>query len=100
MLMLLDAALPEEDIEAIKEVIASEPVITDYHFLQTRESGSHIFISVHTVFNVSISLYDAHLIADKVEDKLKKLFEDRKVHALIHMDPYDDSEMNEIEENY
>ena len=100
VLMLLDAALPEEDIEAIKEVIASEPIITDYHYLQTRESGSHIFISVHTVFNISISLYDAHLIADNVEDKLQKLFEDKKVHTLIHMDPYDDSEMNEAEEQY
>ncbi len=100
VLMLLDAALPEEDIEAIKEVIASEPIITDYHYLQTRESGSHIFISVHTVFNISISLYDAHLIADNVEDKLRQLFKDKKVHTLIHMDPYDDSEMNEAEEQY
>ncbi len=100
VLMLLDAALPEEDIEEIKDIIKSEPVITTYHYLQTREAGSHLFISVHTVFNVSISLYDAHVIADRVEDKIRKLFEDKKVHILIHMDPYDDSEMNEIEDEY
>jgi len=100
VLMLLDAALPPEDIENIKEIIKSEPIITDYHYLQTRESGSQIFISVHAVFNVDISLYDAHLIADKVEDKIKKLFEDKKTHILIHMDPYDDSEMNKLEDRY
>jgi len=100
VLMLLDAALPEEDIEQIKEIIKSEPVITNYHYLQTRESGSHVFISVHAVFNVSISLYDAHLIADRVEAKIKDLFEDKKTHILIHMDPYDDSEINEEEEEW
>jgi len=100
ILMLLDAALPEEDIENIRKIIEVEKIITDYHYLQTRESGSHIFISVHVVFNVSISLYDAHVISDKLESKMKELFKNKKVHTLIHMDPYDDSEINEIEEAY
>ncbi len=100
ILMLLDAALEQEEIDKIIEVIQSEPVITAYHDLKTRESGSHIFVSVHTVFNVSISLYDAHLIADRVEAKIRDLFPDKKVHILIHMDPYDDSEINEAEDIY
>ena len=100
VLMLLDAAIPEEDLENIKTLLESDIGISDYHFLQTRESGSHIFISVHAVFNVSISLYDAHLIADKLEEKIKALFEDKVVHILVHMDPYDDSEMNEIENGH
>ena len=99
VLMLLDAALNQEDINAIIEVIKSEKLITDYHFLQTREAGSHIFISVHIVFNISISLYDAHLISDKIEDKIKALFKDKITHVLIHMDPYDDSEINELEDS-
>jgi len=94
VLMLLDAALSKEDIQLIIDAIKSEPLITDYHFLKTRESGSHIFISVHTVFNLDISLYDAHLIADKIEEKIKKLFPNKTVHILIHMDPYDDSTTN------
>lgn len=98
ILMLLDAALCEDDIKKIKDTLASQKETTNYHNLQTRESGSHIFISVHIVFNVSISLYDAHLVSDKLELKIKKLFKDKKVHVLIHMDPYDDSEINEIED--
>ncbi|WP_321778616.1 cation diffusion facilitator family transporter [Sulfurimonas sp.] len=100
ILMLLDAALPQEDIEKIENILAKQTDINDYHFLQTRESGSHIFISVHAVFNVSISLYDAHTIADKIELKIKNLFEDKMVHTIIHMDPYDDSEINEMEDEY
>lgn len=100
ILMLLDAALSTEDIERIEKVIESEQNITNHHYLKTRESGSHIFISYHAVFNVSISLYDAHLVADKVEAKIHALFPDKKVHILTHMDPYDDSDINEDEEKW
>ncbi|MCF6331134.1 MAG: cation diffusion facilitator family transporter [Sulfurimonas sp.] len=97
ILMLLDAALPEEEVQKIENILKNESGITDYHFLQTRESGSHIFISVHAVFNISISLYDAHLISDKLEDAMKNLFDNKIAHIIIHMDPYDDSEINEEE---
>lgn len=100
VLMLLDAALPEEDMQKIKYIIETEPQVTAYHDLKTRESGSNIFISVHAVFNVSISLYDAHAVSDRLELKLRKLFEGKKTHILIHLDPYDDSEINEVEDEY
>lgn len=100
ILMLLDAALSEDDIKKIIDIIESQPETTNYHHLQTRESGSHIFISVHIVFNISISLYDAHTVSDKLEARLKELFKDKKTHVLIHMDPYDDSEINDTEDIY
>lgn len=100
VLMLLDAALPQEDIAKIEEILQSESEIQAYHYLQTREAGSHIFISVHAVFDVNISLYDAHLVADEVEGKLKEYFEEKKAHILIHMDPYDDSDINAEEEEW
>lgn len=100
ILMLLDAALPPEDVAKIEQILDSEDGIQAHHFLRTRESGSHIFISVHAVFNVSVSLYEAHLVSDKLEAKLKELFDDKKVHVLIHMDPYDDSEINDDEEEW
>jgi cation diffusion facilitator family transporter len=96
-LMLLDVALEEEDVNRIIELLRNEKRITDYHFLKTRVSGSEIFISVHVVFTMSISLYDAHHISDDIEADLKKLFSDKEVHSIIHLDPYDDSEINEEE---
>jgi len=100
LLMLLDAALAAEDVEKIEQILNSERGIVNYHFLRTRESGSHIFISVHAVFNISVSLYEAHLVSDKLEAKIRELFEDKKVHIMIHMDPYDDSEINDDEEGW
>ena len=98
ILMLLDAALPQDEIQKIKDILESEELVNDYHFLKTRESGSHIFISVHAVFNETISLYDAHLVSDRLEEKMRDIFEDDKtVHIIIHLDPYDDSIINEEE---
>ena len=100
VLMLLDAALEAEDIDKIKHVLETQTDITNYHYLQTRESGSHVFVTVHAVFNISISLYDAHLISDKIEADIKKIFKDKITHILVHMDPYDDSQINEYEDTY
>ena len=98
ILMLLDAALEPENIEKIQNILNNEHDITDYHQLQTRESGSHIFVSIHVVYNISVSLYDAHLVSDRLEESIKKLFTNKRTHILVHMDPYDDSKANEFYE--
>jgi len=98
ILMLLDVALPEKDIKAIKTIIMSEQAVQAYHYLQTRESGSNIFISVHVVFDMSISLYDAHVVSDSIEAKIKANFQDKKCHTIVHMDPLDDSDVNDESE--
>jgi cation diffusion facilitator family transporter len=91
IMMLLDAALPVEDVAKITVILDKETDINSYHDLLTRHSGSHIYISVHTVFSVSTSLFDAHLVGDKIELALKNCFPNNTVHPLIHLDPYDDS---------
>ncbi len=92
IMMLLDAALPAEDVVKITTILDKEIDISSYHDLLTRHSGSDIYISVHTVFSISTSLFDAHLVGDKIELALKNCFPDNTVHTLIHLDPYDDSD--------
>jgi len=92
ILMLLDAALEPESIEKITAILEQENDISSYHDLLTRRSGSDIYISVHAVFSVSTSLFDAHLVGDKIELALRNSFPDNTVHPLIHLDPYDDSQ--------
>ena len=100
ILMLLDVSLSSEDLAKITDMLDQDRDITTYHFLSTRHAGSHIYISVHLVFNVTVTLYDAHLVGDKIELKLKKLFPEYKVHTMLHLDPYDDSEINDEEDGY
>lgn len=92
ILMLLDAALDSESVAKINDVLNSQIDINSYHDLRTRQSGSDIYLSVHIVFSISTSLYDAHMVGDKIELALKNLFPENNVYALIHLDPYDDSE--------
>ncbi len=95
ILMLMDISLDEEEIEKIQEYLLLVDNINSTHHLTTRRSGSDIFITVHVVFNISISLYDAHRISDNIEEGLQGIFKDERVHSIIHMDPYDDSDIND-----
>jgi len=92
IMMLLDAALDPQSVAKITTTLDNEIDINSYHDLLTRHSASDIYISVHIVFSISTSLYDAHLVGDKIELALKNCFPDKNVHPLIHLDPYDDSE--------
>ncbi len=98
VLMLMDIALDEDEIEKIEDYLLQVENINSTHHLTTRRSGSDIFITVHVVFNISISLFDAHRVSDKIEEGFQKLFKDERVHSIIHMDTYDDSDINQ--ENY
>lgn len=95
--VLLDGALEEEIVEGIKNILENEKGITGYHFLKTRRSGNINFVDVHLVFTPESSLLEAHRVSDRVEDLIKKLDERHEWIINIHLDPYDDSEMN-IEE--
>ncbi|WP_456404962.1 cation diffusion facilitator family transporter [Hydrogenimonas sp.] len=98
VLVLLDVSLDDEIVEKIKEVIESDPGVTDYHWLRTRKAGNDYFVDVHLVFTPDISLLEAHRIGDNVEAKIKEI--DPKADWLIniHLDPYDDSVINEEED--
>jgi cation diffusion facilitator family transporter len=100
VLMLLDISMSPQEVAKIKQLLDNRDDITAYHFLNTRHAGSHVYISVDLVFNVTVTLYDAHLVGDKIELQLKKLFPEYKVHTMMHLDPYDDSQINDEEEQY
>lgn len=97
ILMLLDAALDPQSVDKINKLLNSQNDISGHHDLRTRRSGSDVYISVHVVFSISTSLYDAHMVGDRIELALKNLFPDNNVYALIHLDPYDDSESDHLE---
>ncbi|HHH72381.1 MAG TPA: cation transporter [Sulfuricurvum sp.] len=98
LMMLLDIALSKEEIAKIKAMLIRNAQINSFHHLQTRRAGSDVFISVHLVFDETTSLLDAHRVSDQIESMLRMLFPDDRVHPFIHIDPYDDSDINELDE--
>lgn len=98
VLMLMDVAMPDEIVSKIKRIIEENKNITSYHQLLTRCSGKDSFVSVHLVFTVSTSLFDAHRVCDNIEADIKRIDPELNWNLVIHPDPYDDSKMNEMEE--
>lgn len=94
ILMLLDAALEGEELQAVQDILDNSERISSYHDLKTRRSANDIFISVHLVFEHDISLLNAHNEGDKIELALQQLFLNENVHTIVHLDPYDDSHKN------
>lgn len=95
VLVLLDRAVDKETIKNIVKIIEVEDKVNTHHLLKTREAGNQTFVEVHLVFDCIISLMDAHRVTDRIEDKIKMLNTNRDWVINIHMDPYDDFEIND-----
>jgi len=90
--VLLDASLPKIEVEKIKHIIRTTKGVKSFHFLKTRHAGKFKFVEVHIVLeDENISLKEAHVIADRVEDAIKTIDNDANWHIMIHLDPIDDS---------
>ncbi len=95
VLVLLDRAVDEEYVEQIRDFIREEKIVNDFHYLKTRQAGNDIFVEVHLVFDCVISLMDAHRAGDRIEGKIHTIDQNMNWVINIHMDPYDDSIINE-----
>ena len=93
--VLLDVSLPKEEVDKIIQIVTSNPEVHGFHFLKTRYAGKFKFVELHVVLTPDITLLQAHRIADAIEEEIKQIDPNSKWHIMIHLDPYDDSEMHE-----
>ena len=93
--VLLDVSLPEDEVTKIIDIVKNDPDVTDFHFLKTRYAGKYKFVEMHLVLIPEILLLHAHRIADSIEEKIKEIDPNSQWHIIIHLDPYDDSEMHD-----
>lgn len=82
---LMDEELDDEERENIKSIVLEQPGVLGLHDLRTRRSGQQVFLQMHIDMDGSISLQDAHLIADTVEVRLMAEYPDAE--AIVHQDP-------------
>ncbi|KEY58955.1 CDF family cation-efflux transporter FieF [Serratia sp. DD3] len=83
---LLDRALPEDEHQAIIDVVSSRPGVTGAHDLRTRQSGPTRFIQLHLEMDDDLPLVQAHNIVEEIEQALLQRFPGADV--IIHMDPW------------
>lgn len=84
---LVDAALPKEEEEAIQRLLNEHAGrFLEFHDLRTRKAGNVRHIDLHLVMDGSVSLQDAHAVADHLEEDIKELLPGAQV--IIHPEPH------------
>ncbi|MBT05384.1 MAG: divalent metal cation transporter FieF [Rhodospirillaceae bacterium] len=92
---LMDHELSEDDRERIAKIVRTHAEVRGLHDLRTRMAGTQPFIQLHLELPGDITLDDAHIISDQVEEQLLQEFPDAEV--IIHQDP---EGLNEVNDNF
>ncbi len=83
---LMDVQLPERDVQAVRDVLDSEPGVKGYHKLRTRKSGSARHVDAHVLLDDNLSLVDAHDLTEKLEDRMREALPNAEI--TLHTEPY------------
>jgi divalent metal cation (Fe/Co/Zn/Cd) transporter len=87
--VLVDEALPPEELDAIRQaVVAMGPRgVVAFHQLRTRRAGARRYVDLHVQFRAGTTLEDAHTTAHELQDEIAARL--RGADVLIHLEPED-----------
>jgi cation diffusion facilitator family transporter len=86
---LMDASLSMEEHAVIESVLSAyRKQGVQFHALLTRQGASRRFVSVHVLVPGSMSVHDAHHIAENIEIDIRNALSDTVV--FTHIEPADD----------
>lgn len=88
---LLEASLPEEMEDEIREIAMSVQGVDDIHELKTRRNGISVIIDAHVVVDPDMTVVQAHDIATAVETALRSRF-GAETQINIHVEPGKEAE--------
>ncbi|MDR2594037.1 MAG: cation diffusion facilitator family transporter [Fibromonadaceae bacterium] len=91
---IIDRGASKEIKGKLMKIALATPEVKSVHNLRTRYSGGSLYIDMHIVLTPSITLYQAHLIGNRVRDSFLASHLDI-MEVLIHLDPHDDHEEDE-----
>jgi len=86
LLILLDANLDKELQQKFEELIINVYGVNDVHDIKIRQSGPFRMVDLKFTTNPSITIYQAHEIADEIEDKIMNKF-DSVESVFVHIEP-------------
>jgi cation diffusion facilitator family transporter len=83
---LMDHAIPQQEQERFRAAVQSQlPAGMLFHALRTRQAGARRFADFHLLVPGTISVRDAHDVAERIEKALRELFPTLEV--TIHIEP-------------
>ena len=87
--VLVDEALPDEELAAIRREIEAfaDRGVVGYHQLRTRQAGARRYVDLHVQFRRGTTLEEAHETAHELQDEIRASIKGADV--LIHIEPED-----------
>jgi len=89
VLGLMDRALPEPDLERIRQILEPYQVRgIEYHALRTRRAGRVRMVEMHVLVPGEMTVREGHRVADEIEDAIRAALPGSAV--LTHLEPIED----------
>lgn len=83
---LMDRAIDEQEVEAIRRTLAETPGVRNVHDVRTRKMGDLIVVDAHIEVDAHISVEAGHDIA--VAARQRVLQRHRVLNLMTHVDPW------------
>ncbi|MDB5844001.1 MAG: cation diffusion facilitator family transporter, partial [Polaromonas sp.] len=83
---LMDRAVDEQEVEAIRRTLVETPGVSDVHDVRTRKMGDMIVVDAHIEVDALITVEAGHDIA--VEARQRVLKRHRVLNLMTHVDPW------------
>jgi cation diffusion facilitator family transporter len=83
---LMDRAVDEREVEAIRQTLSETPGVQNVHDLRTRKMGDMIVVDAHLEVDATISVEAGHDIA--VAARHRVLQRHRVINLMTHVDPW------------
>lgn len=83
---MTDQACSDPVVNALRKTILAVPGVEGIDSLKTRDFGSMIYVDVELQAEGSLTLYEAHDIAQQVHDDIEQDFPNVK-HCMVHVNP-------------
>lgn len=83
---ITDKEIDDKTRQKIIKIVTDTPGVLGYHDLRSRVSGSLYFIELHLELDGNLTLFEAHQISDRTEERITAVFPHAQV--IIHQDPY------------
>jgi cation diffusion facilitator family transporter len=90
---LIDARLPEDEMDRLNYILCSDSRIMAYHKLRTRKAGGERHIDVHLLMPSEMSVAEGHTVAEEMEDRIRAEFD--RAHVITHVEPMGEEEIGE-----
>jgi divalent metal cation (Fe/Co/Zn/Cd) transporter len=87
---LLDAAIPQADLEEIAKIFAeySRRYGVSFHALRTRRAAARRFVSFHLLVPDEWSVAKAHRLSEEIEERVRELIDGATIDT--HIEPISD----------